>query len=101
MPAAGSYSREQSSPLYIVDTAGKAVEVGYSAVGRAVTVESGSATGGAAIVDQPQQGVVSAAGKAAEVECGTAGRAVEVDCGAAVKAARYWFSCRRSSKGLL
>ena len=44
MPAAGSYSREQSSPLYTVDTAGKAVEVGYSAVGRA------------AIVDQPQQG---------------------------------------------
>ena len=44
MPEARSYSREQSSPLYTVDTAGKAVEVGYSATGRA------------AIVDQPQQG---------------------------------------------
>ena len=47
MPAAGSYSREQSSPLYTVNTAGKAVEVGYSAAGRAATVESGSAAGGA------------------------------------------------------
>ena len=56
MLAAGLYFREQSSPLYTVDTAGKAVEVGYSAAGRAVTVKSGSATGGAAIVDQPQQG---------------------------------------------
>ena len=56
MPAAGSYSREQSSPLYTVNTTGKAVEVGYSAAGRAATVESGSAAGGAAIVDQPQQG---------------------------------------------
>ena len=44
MPAAGSYSREQSSPLYTVDTAGKAVKVSYSTAGRA------------AIVDQPQQG---------------------------------------------
>ena len=36
--AAGLYFREQSSPLYMVDTAGKAVEVGYSAVGRVVMV---------------------------------------------------------------
>ena len=56
MPAAGSYSREQSSPLYTVDTAGKAVEVGYSAVGRAATVKLGSAVGRAVIVNQPQQG---------------------------------------------
>jgi len=41
----GLYSREQSSPLYIVNTAGKVVEVGCSAIGRAVMVESGSATG--------------------------------------------------------
>ena len=53
VPVAGLYSREQSSPLYTVDTAGKAVEVSYSAAGRAATVESGSAAGGAAIVDQP------------------------------------------------
>ena len=51
MPAAGLYSREQSSPLYTVDTAGKAVEVGYSAAGKAVMVELGSATGKAAIVN--------------------------------------------------
>ena len=38
VPAAGLYFREQSSPLYMVDTAGKAVEVGYSAAGRAVMV---------------------------------------------------------------
>ena len=55
VPAAGLY-KGQNSPLYIVDTAGKAVEVGYSAAGRAATVESGSAAGRAAIVDQPQQG---------------------------------------------
>ena len=35
MPAAGLY-KGQSSPLYTVNTAGKAVEVGYSAVGKAV-----------------------------------------------------------------
>ena len=34
----GSYFREQSSPLYTVDTAGKAIEVGYSTAGRAVMV---------------------------------------------------------------
>jgi len=51
VPAAGSYSREQSSPLYTVDTAGKTVEVGYSAIGRAVIVKSGSAAGRAARVD--------------------------------------------------
>ena len=34
VPAAGSY-KGQSSPLYTVDTAGKAVEVGCSAAGRA------------------------------------------------------------------
>ena len=45
MPAAGSYSREQSSPLYTLVTAGGAVEVGSSAVGRAVMVESGLAAG--------------------------------------------------------
>ena len=39
MPAAGLYSREQSSPLYIVNTAGKAVEVGYSTAGKAVEVD--------------------------------------------------------------
>ena len=51
MLAAELYSREQSSSLYIVDTVGKAVEVGYSAAGKAATVESGLAAGGAAIVD--------------------------------------------------
>jgi len=48
--AAGPYSREQSSPLYTVNTIGKAVEVGYSATGRAAMVKSGSATGRAARV---------------------------------------------------
>ena len=43
--AAGSYSREQSSPLYTVNTAGKVVEVGCSAAGRAVMVKLGSAAG--------------------------------------------------------
>ena len=51
MLAVGLYSREQSSPLYTVDTAGKAVEVGYSTVGKAVMVKSGSAAGGVAIVN--------------------------------------------------
>ena len=51
VPAAGLYSREQSSPLYIVNTASKAVEVDYSATSRAAMVESGSAAGGVAIVD--------------------------------------------------
>jgi hypothetical protein len=35
---AGSYSREQSSTLYTVVTAGEAVEVGYNTVGRAARV---------------------------------------------------------------
>jgi hypothetical protein len=34
----GSYSREQSSTLYMVVTAGEAVEVGCNAVGRVVRV---------------------------------------------------------------
>jgi len=38
MPATGLYSREQSSPLYTVNTAGKAVEVVYGAAGRAAEV---------------------------------------------------------------
>ena len=38
VPAAGLYFREQSSPLYTVDTADKAVEIGYSAAGRAAMV---------------------------------------------------------------
>ena len=50
--AAGSYFREQSSPLYTVDTTGKAVEVSYSAADRAAMVESGSTAGGVAIVNQ-------------------------------------------------
>ena len=36
--AMGSYFRKQSSPLYIVDTVGKAVEVGYSTVGKVAIV---------------------------------------------------------------
>ena len=48
--AAGLYFREQSSPLYTVDTAGKAVEVGCGAAVR-------------------QQGTGSAAGEAARVYC--------------------------------
>jgi hypothetical protein len=47
---AGSYSREQSSPLYIVDTIGKVVEVGCSAAGRAAMVKLGLAIGRAARV---------------------------------------------------
>ena len=50
MPAAGSYSREQSSPLYTLVTAGRAVEVSSNAAGRAVMVESGLAVGRAARV---------------------------------------------------
>jgi len=50
MPAMGSYSREQGSPLYTVVTVGRAVEVSCSAVGRAAMVESGSAAGRAARV---------------------------------------------------
>ena len=46
--AAGLYFREQSSPLYILVTAGRVVEVGSSAAGRAVMVESGLAAGRAA-----------------------------------------------------
>jgi DNA-binding IclR family transcriptional regulator len=38
----GSY-KGQSSPLYIVNTVGKVVEVGCSAVGRAVLVKLGLA----------------------------------------------------------
>jgi hypothetical protein len=38
-----SYSREQSSPFYIVNTIGKVVEVGCSAIGRAVIVKLGLA----------------------------------------------------------
>jgi len=38
----GLYSREQSSPLYTVNTAGKVVEVVYSATGRAVEVDYGA-----------------------------------------------------------
>ena len=40
MLALGLYSKGQSSPLYIVVTAGRAVEVGYSAVGRTAKVNS-------------------------------------------------------------
>ena len=54
MLTAGLYSREQSSPLYTVNTAGKAVKVGYSAAGKAVMVKSGSAVGRVVIVNQPQ-----------------------------------------------
>jgi hypothetical protein len=36
--AARLYSREQSSPLYTVNTAGKAVEVSYSTAGRVAMV---------------------------------------------------------------
>ena len=50
MLAVGLYSREQSSPLYIVNTIGKAVEVGCSVIGRAVIVELGLAIGRAARV---------------------------------------------------
>jgi len=39
--ALGLYSKGQSSPLYTVVTAGRAVEVGYSAAGRTVKVDSG------------------------------------------------------------
>ena len=38
MLAMGFPSREQSSTLYTVVTIGKAVEVGYSAIGRAAMV---------------------------------------------------------------
>jgi hypothetical protein len=41
--AARSYSREQSSPLYTVNTIGKVVEVSCSAIGRAAMVELGLA----------------------------------------------------------
>ena len=37
---AGSYFREQSSTLYMVVTAGEAVEVGCNAVGRAARVSA-------------------------------------------------------------
>ena len=50
MLAVGSYSREQSSPLYTVNTTGKAVEVSCSAVGRVAMVELGLAAGRAARV---------------------------------------------------
>jgi len=40
----GLYSREQSSPLYIVHTVGKAVEVSYSAIGKTAMVKLGLAT---------------------------------------------------------
>ena len=39
MPATGSYSREQSFPLYTVDTAGRAAEVDYGAAGEAAEVQ--------------------------------------------------------------
>jgi len=39
----GSYSREQSSPLYIVDTIGEVVEVVCGAAGRAVEVDYSAA----------------------------------------------------------
>jgi len=39
MPVIGLYSREQSSPLYIVNTIGKVVKVIYSATGRAAEVD--------------------------------------------------------------
>jgi hypothetical protein len=58
--AARSYSREQSSPLYTVNTTSKAVEVGCSAAGRAAIVKSGSAAA-------RQQGIGSAISEAAEV----------------------------------
>jgi len=38
--SAGLYTREQSSTLYTVVTASRAVEVGYDAIGRAVRVGS-------------------------------------------------------------
>jgi len=38
VPAAGSYSKGQSSPLYTVVTTGRAVEVSCSAAGRAARV---------------------------------------------------------------
>jgi len=39
--ALGLYSKGQSSPLYTVITIGRAVEVGYSTVGRTAKVDSG------------------------------------------------------------
>ena len=45
------YFREQRSTLYTVITVGVAVEVGSGAVGRAVMVKLGLATGRAAKVD--------------------------------------------------
>jgi len=39
--ALGLYSKGQSSPLYIVVTIGRAVEVGYSTIGRTAIVNSG------------------------------------------------------------
>jgi len=39
MLVTGSYSKEQSSPLYIVNTAGETVEVSCSAIGRAAEVD--------------------------------------------------------------
>ena len=50
MLALGLYFRERSSTLYTVITAGKAVEVSSSAVGRAAIVKSGFAVRRAARV---------------------------------------------------
>ena len=58
------YFREQRSTLYIVITAGEAVEVSSSAVNRAAMVKSRSATGRAAscqLAAARQQGINSAA----------------------------------------
>ena len=62
VPAAGSYSREQSSPLYTLVTASGAVEVSSSATSRAAIVESELAAGRAVRVSWlliKQQGLVS------------------------------------------
>ena len=53
MPVVGLY-KGQSSPLYTVNTAGKAVEVGYSTIGKAATVKSELAAGEVVIINQPQ-----------------------------------------------
>ena len=50
MPAARSHSKGQSSPLYIVVTASRAVEVSYSAIGKAAMVKLGLTIGRAARV---------------------------------------------------
>jgi len=51
VPAVGLYSKGQSSPLYTVVTASKAVIVSSSAVGKAAIVKLGLAAGRAARVN--------------------------------------------------